>query len=227
MAFSGRAPTLLNRLLNSRKKRSHPFIFELCCSSYIHFCRIQHSYLFKERRKTRETRTTADPRSSPKLQQRQKISSAARKIPACYLLLAQCRLRLAVPGTTASWGISAACVPASSPPPHPHALNLAEKLPCPASVHKRNRPHIHTPQISSVPGKMRLQGCQKALEQRGWRASLSSRILLHCHGLVKYGECVGSPAKKWTGCYFPSAPCLHPTPAPLPGYVQVAVGWAK
>lgn len=50
--------------------------------------------------------------------------------------------------------------------PHPHALNLAEKLPCPASVHKMNRPHIHVPQISSEPGKMRLRGCQKALRGR-------------------------------------------------------------
>lgn len=54
-----------------------------------------------------------------------------------------------------------------TPPPHPHALNLAgKKLPCPASVRKMNRPHIHTPKISPVPGKLRLQGCQKALERR-------------------------------------------------------------
>lgn len=193
MAFSGRAPTLLNRLLNSRKKKKPPLIFELCSSSYIHFCWIQHSYLFKERRKTRETRTTADPRSSPKLQQRQKISSAARKIPACYLLLVQCRLRLAVPGTTASWGISAACVPASSPPT-PMRWIWQRSYPA-QPLCTRWTDHTSTlPKLVQCLGNWGFGAVRKPWEG-GWRATLSSRILLHCHGLVNYGECVGSPAK--------------------------------
>lgn len=116
--------------------------------------------------------------------------------------------------------------PCQLPPPHPHALNLAEKLPCQASVHKMNRPHIHTPQISSVPGKSRLQGCQKALERRmEGQFELKDFAALSWPG--KLWRMCRISSQKWTGCGFSSAPCLPSTPAPLPAYVQVAVGWAK
>ena len=135
--------------------------------------------MFSKRKKGKNKRRIAPlqiPREvSTKLQQRQIISSATRKIPTCCLVSAQCR-RARCARNHRKPGSSAACVPASSP----HALKFARKnLWCPASVCKTGRQTTHPTHRDSAKGPRHQRG--RALRRHGRHGGLSPRILLHCH----------------------------------------------
>nr|XP_020145505.1 uncharacterized protein LOC109731259 isoform X1 [Microcebus murinus] len=104
-------------------------------------------------------------------------------------------------------GISAACVPASSP----HALRFGtEEVMVPSRCVQDRETTQHTPKIGRVARTSKQQNHPSALElgMEGLRCS-SARMSLLCHGPGNVG--VGGsapPAKNGPDAFFPAAPSL-------------------